>query len=317
MVRPFLRWVGGKKSLLPILVDNLPKGLNDGSINTYIEPFLGAGSLFFWLVEHYPNLNYIISDLNYDLMRTYEIIKFDVLDLITILSQYELEFINSVTDENRSNFYNKIKDMYNTCTSTYGRNIWKIDDSRDFWINRVAQFIILNALGFNGLYRVNNDGLYNVPFGKKTKLTIDYDNLFEVSSYLQTVVISWGGYYDTVNTTSDMLAETLHSKSNIFIYLDPPYRALGAKKSFNKYQKKEFGTIDQLKLVDYYNQWSEQGINIMLSNSDPTQVDLTDSYFIDNYGPYRIKTVSARRSVSGKSKGRGSCRELLILNYAN
>ena len=300
MVKPFLRWAGGKRSLLSQIEPHLPLALFTGQITTYIEPFIGSGALYFHLLNLGLDLNYIIADLNYDLIKTYRIIKTHPHELIAKLQEFEISYTNKFTIEAKEDFYNNVKLDYNINFTHASTNRLKIEDNTNYWINRAAQFIILNKLGFNGLYMVNTEGRYNTPFGKKENFKIDYENLINISLVLQNTTIIWGSFFNII-TTAD---------HKTLIYLDPPYRPVNSKKSFNKYTSTGFGSIDLDKLLHCFNTWNDYGAFIMFSNSKSQ-----DSYFEDNINNCNIHTLWEKRTISAKTDSRGTTPEVLITNY--
>lgn len=292
--RPFLKWAGGKSQLLNQLGAYLPQQISEEPF-TYIEPFVGGGAMLFYMLQHFCNIRKaVINDVNEDLILTYRIIKDDVEALITNLDKYEKDYLAITDQEGRSQIFYEVRERYNQ----------HLGDS----IERASQLIFLNKTCFNGLYRVNRRGQFNVPFGKYANPTICNAKLLRTDSQLlqsAQVVISQGDYAQTVQ----------HIDSLTFVYLDPPYRPLDATSSFTAYSKGDFNDDDQRALAAFCHQLSERGCFWMESNADCSAKNPNDIFFEDLYADYKIERVYASRFINANPEKRGKLTELLIKNY--
>lgn len=299
--RPFLKWAGGKGQLLPTIIENLPEKLKKGNIKTYIEPFVGGGAVFFELSKLYDFDNVILNDFNVELIMVYQTIRDDVERLIMRLHELEEEFLPKEKDARQEMFYN-IRDEFNE----EKKSIDYSEVSSEI-IRHSANLIFLNKTCFNGLYRLNSKGGYNVPFGDYKNPTIcDEVNLRSVNLVLQGVTLVHGDFEEV----------TQFANNETFIYMDPPYRPLSGTSNFNSYQKAPFNDESQRRLANWFKALDEEkNAHLMLSNSDPKNTDLNDDFFDDLYKPFNIKRVSASRAINSKGSKRGSISELLITNY--
>ena len=292
--RPFLKWAGGKSQLLNQLGAYLPQQISEEPF-TYIEPFVGGGAMLFYMLQHFCNIRKaVINDVNEDLILTYRIIKDDVEALITNLDKYEKDYLAITDQEGRSQIFYEVRERYNQ----------HLGDS----IERASQLIFLNKTCFNGLYRVNRRGQFNVPFGKYAHPTICNAKLLRADSQLlqsAQVVISQGDYAQTVQ----------HIDGLTFVYLDPPYRPLDATSSFTAYAKGDFNDDDQRALAAFCHQLSERGCFWMESNADCSAKNPNDTFFEDLYADYKIERVYASRFINANPEKRGKLTELLIKNY--
>ncbi len=292
--KPFLKWAGGKGQLLNQLGEYLPQQISEEPF-TYIEPFVGGGAMLFYMLQHFCNIRKaVINDVNEDLILTYRIIKDDVEALITNLDKYEKDYLAITDQEGRSQIFYEVRERYNQ----------HLGDS----IERASQLIFLNKTCFNGLYRVNRRGQFNVPFGKYAHPTICNAKLLRADSQLlqsAQVVISQGDYAQTVQ----------HIDSLTFVYLDPPYRPLDATSSFTAYAKGDFNDDDQRALAAFCHQLSERGCFWMESNADCSAKNPNDTFFEDLYADYKIERVYASRFINANPEKRGKLTELLIKNY--
>lgn len=266
LAKPFVKWVGGKRSIMKELLERIPK-----TINNYYEPFVGGGALFFE-IYNMVNKSYL-SDLNADLMITYQTIKSNPQDLIKLLKIHQIN--------HNEEYYYKIRDLQ------------EIDDP----IENSARFIYLLKTCYNGLYRVNKEGIFNTPIGSYKNPTIcDESNILSVNKALQTANIKYSDFSKITPQKGD------------FVYFDPPYHPT-AEDSFTKYLSNGFTEKDQIKLKDFALELSKNGINVMISNSDA-------QFIIDIYKKdFKISKVSAPRVVNCKADKRQSVFETLITNY--
>ncbi len=292
--RPFVKWAGGKGQLLEVLKSNLPEGMGT-TITKYAEPFVGGGALLFALLSECSFEEVYISDNNKELINSYSVIKDCCGDLIQMLADMQSKYNACTNNEEKQVYYYEQRDRYNTLNLN--------DDTR---IEKAALFIFINRTCFNGLYRVNKKGCYNVPFGKHSNPTIcDTENLLKISEVLQNVIMRSCDYHDVLSFTDE----------NTFVYIDPPYRPLNATSGFTSYTEDQFNDQNQIELADMYKELSAMGAKVMLSNSDPHNVDENDNFFDDLYTDFTILRVDASRMINSKASSRGKIKELLIKNY--
>lgn len=260
--RPFVKFAGGKTQLLPELLKQVPK-----KFSVYHEPFVGGGALFFALGPKRA----VISDINLRLIRTYRAVRDDVEQLIRQLKECRYD----------KTFYYEMREL-------------DVDaDKNDVVV--ASWFIYLNKTGFNGLYRVNSQGRFNVPFGRYTNPTIcDEDNLRACSRALQNISIK----HQRFNLTK--------AKRGDFCYFDPPYMPVnkpGDTKSFTAYSRDGFTGEDQVDLARLARQLKREGVHVLLTNSPAAK---------PFYKRFRIHEVDAKRNVNSKATGRGVVKELII-----
>lgn len=293
--KPFVKWAGGKRTLLDQFKNIYTKDLDNGKIDVYIEPFVGGGAVLFDLLSKYTFKKIVINDINATLINTYKIIKDDVDSLIKILNELQ-ERYKASEDLERDNMYYEIRDKF---------NLSKLDVNSDKLVES-AYFMFLNRTCFNGLYRENKKGLFNVPFGKyKNPAILDEDNLKSVSRALSKVEI--------INSDFEKLTEYVNAST--FAYIDPPYRPLNQTSSFNSYSKINFNDEEQIRLARWYKELSNIGAKVMLSNSNPKNVNPDDNFFDNIYNEYKIIDVSANRAINSKGCKRGAIGEIVIINY--
>jgi DNA adenine methylase len=299
--RPFLKWAGGKSQLLAQLENYYPSDLRAGRIRRYVEPFLGGGAVFFAIAQRYPIESAYLSDINPDLVLTWQVVQQRPADLLDILERYQRAY-NQTPEERRGHLFLTMRDAFNR-----GRpDINTAKRSAD-WIRRAAQLIFLNKTCFNGLFRLNSKGEFNVPFGKyKTAVICDAANLIAASHALQKAEIRQADYMECWS----------HIDENTFVYFDPPYRPLSQTASFTAYTKDGFSDNEQIRLAQFFRKLDkEKKPKLMLSNSDPTNENLGDDFFKNAYSGYNIFRVLAGRAINSDSKKRGKINELLITNY--
>lgn len=275
--KPFVKWVGGKRQLLKqFRLMNLypPEGFNP-SKNRYFEPFVGGGAVFFDLLP----AKAFLSDLNAELVVTYNVIKNKVDLLISDLKRHEHD----------KEYFLKIR----------AQSPENLSD-----VKRASRFIYLNRTGFNGMYRVNSRGQFNVPFGKyKNPLICDEDNLRKAAAALQNVQIE--------NRDYKIVLEK--ARKGDFVYFDPPYYPVSKTASFTSYTKESFLEKEQLELRDTFLDLTKRGCFVMLSNSDAPFVNQIYTE-LKKYG-VRITKVDAGRAINSNSAGRGKIKEVLVTNY--
>jgi len=269
----FVKWAGGKKQLIDQFRQYFPK-----EINRYFEPFVGGGAIAFYIIKHYKPKEVYLSDSNEELINAYKVIKNSVEELINRLKEFKKmhskEFYYKVRAENP-------KDLSN--------------------LQRAVRFIYLNKTCFNGLYRVNSKGEFNVPIGSyKNPAIVNEKELREISILLQKAKIKVGQFYEIDNRI----------EKDDFVYFDPPYYPLSKTSSFTTYTKEDFLDKEQKNLSDLFKKLDGKGAKVMLSNSD--------SEFIKKlYVGYKINIVKASRMINCNAKGRGKINELVITNYVH
>jgi len=266
---PFLKWAGGKRQLIPQMNNFFPK-----NYNRYIEPFIGGGAVFFHLLPD----DSIISDNNPDLINCYRVVKQDVEGLIKSLKIHKYE----------KDYYYEIRAL--------DRDRKKYAELSD--VEKASRSIYLNKSGYNGLYRVNSKGFFNVPFGRHKNPNIcDEENLRKVSQVLKNVKIYLGSFEICLD----------FAEKNDFVYLDPPYYPLSDTALFTSYTKKSFDRSSQIKLFEVFKELNNRECNILLSNS-------YSDFILDLYNDFKIVTLKAKRNINSNSKKRGLIKEVLILN---
>ncbi len=289
--KPFIKWVGGKTQLINEIEKVLPDHLLTSNNLTYIEPFVGGGAVLFWILQKYPNIkNAVINDINPDLTTAYRTIKKSPNDLISRLKQVQAEYL-PLSEEKRKEYFLAKRSLFNT------KNLDAIENT--------ALFIFLNRTCFNGLYRVNSKGLFNVPFGRYANPKIcDEETILADSELLQKVEILTGDFNETIN----------HIGEKSFFYLDPPYKPLSETSSFNSYTKEASNDDEQIRLGNFCKQIDSLGHSFMLSNSDVKGKNPEDNFFDDLYINFDIRRVFATRMVNANAEKRGKLTELLITN---
>lgn len=266
---PIVKWVGGKRQLMFELLKNMPK-----DYNRYFEPFIGGGALFF---ELQPN-NAYISDMNEELINLYQVVRDNVDELITDLQKHDIskEYFMEIRNIDRTEEYQNWSD-----------------------IKKASRFIYLNRTCFNGMYRVNSKGEFNVPFGHyKNPRILDENNLINCSHLLQRTEIKQADF-------SEILKKV---KKGDFVYFDPPYVPLSETSSFTSYTKDGFDIDMQFKLRDVCDELHSMGVKFLLSNSDTKLVN-------ELYENYDTKKVFASRQINANADGRGKITEVLVRNY--
>ena len=299
--KPFLKWAGGKTQLLEDLQDHLPNEIKvSGEIEKYFEPFIGGGALFFYLVSHYHIKEAYLSDINKELILTYKAIKNNPNELIERLKGLSSSYIGKTVGE-KKDFYYKIRDDFNKTLVNFDH-----ENYSDEHIKRASQMIFLNKICFNGLFRVNKKGEFNVPCAyPENPLIYDENNILNVSKALENVKIVNASYLESEKFIDD--------KS--LVYLDPPYRPLDRKSSFEGYSKFDFDDDSQIELADYFKRISEKGAKVLLSNSDSHNTDINDNFFDDLYSDFNIDRVEANRFINSKGDKRGPITEILVYNF--
>jgi len=293
-VKPFLKWAGGKGQLLTKIKAYYP--FEEGKITKYAEPFIGGGAVLFDILSKYQLDEVYISDINADLINTYKAIRDNVDEVISYLKSMEEMFL-PFEIEARKNYFYQQRDKFNRLKSEAHNN---------FDLEKAVLMIFLNKTCFNGLYRVNKKGLFNVPMGSYKKPTIcDEKNLRAVSERLQNVNIVHGDYKQSESFID----------SNTFVYFDPPYRPITESASFTAYTEYDFNDKEQIELAEFVNKINDKGAKIVVSNSDPKNTDENDDFFDEIYSSHSIKRVDASRMINSNGAKRGKIKELLISNF--
>lgn len=295
-VKPFLKWAGGKGQLLSQLDQHLPKGISRIDF-TYLEPFVGGGAMLFHILQQFPNIKKaVINDINSYLITAYRVIKNSPDELIKRLSELENQYYSTGDNEDQKSFFLRVRETFNEV---------EMDD-----VDRTKYLIFLNRTCFNGLYRVNSKGKFNVPFGRYLHPTICNAETIKADSELLNrveLVILNGDFERTIEHLSDGF--------NLF-YFDPPYRPLNATSSFNSYSKEDFNDEEQIRLRDFCARLSEYpNVKWMLSNADCSAKNPDDTFFEEIYGDFNINRVYASRAINANPSKRGKLTELLIKNY--
>lgn len=300
--RPMLKWAGGKRQLLEQFEGMYPRALKENKIKKYVEPFVGGGAVFFELASRYDFEKIILNDINEELILTYRVVQSSVEELIRKLKELEERFL-PLDIEGRKEVYYKIRTRFNEEKKIIDYN--KLNKEA---IEHAGHFIFLNRTCFNGLYRQNRKGEFNVPIGRYKNPTIcDEDNLRAANTLLKKAILLCDDY----RITEEHIDETT------FVYLDPPYRPLNKTSSFTSYSKDDFGEEDQIDLADWFRKLDSKPGKpyLMLSNSNPKNVDPDDHFFEEKYQGFNIDEVSATRAINSRASGRGSISELVIRNY--
>lgn len=292
--RPFIKWVGGKTQLLDEVRKSLPRDFASRQHVTYVEPFVGGGAVMFWILQAYPNIERaVINDINPELICTYRVIKEKVEELIVELAHIQDDYIPLGAEDRKAYFLEK-RALFNT--------------KRTDRVETAALFIFLNRTCFNGLYRVNSKGEFNVPHGKYANPRIcDADNLRACSKVLQKVEILCGDFAETER----------YAGPDTLFYFDPPYKPITETSSFTSYAKEGFNDAEQIRLRDFCDKISKDKALFVASNSDPKNGNPSENFFDNLYNHFIIKRVSAARMINSDASGRGAISELMISNVVN
>ena len=274
-VKPYLKWAGGKRQLLPEIRKYIP-----ASFDLYVEPFVGAGAVLFDLQPGRA----VINDANRQLIMTYEVIRDDVETLIAALKEH--------TAKNTKEYYYTVREQ-DRDSAVFGR-LSKTE--------KAARLIYLNKTCFNGLYRVNSQGLFNVPYGRyKNPAICEEETLRGIHEYFRN--------NEVVILNGDFAKAARMATPDSFVYFDPPYH--GADNSnFTGYQADGFPEAEQLRLRDVMKELTDQGVKCLLSNSD---TEFIRKIYKDK--AFRVETVTASRTINSNTAGRGKVNEVLIRNW--
>ena len=299
---PFLKWAGGKRQLLNQFEELYPQKLKDGFITTYIEPFVGGGAVFFDLQKKYKFQKVLLNDINEDLILAYKVIQSNCSELLISLKRLEEKYINLQSIELQSIMFYEIRNIFNKEKKSMDYSV--LDSA---WISHASNLIFLNKTCFNGLYRLNKSGDFNVPFGKYKNPTIcNSENLLNVSAALQNVILTHGEYKD--------IEKYIDINEDTFVYIDPPYRPLTNSSSFTSYSKSGFNDENQVELSVWFKKLVKKNhANVMLSNSDPDD-DFFYNLYENNEDKIKIKKVSASRAINSNASKRGKISEIVVIH---
>lgn len=291
--KPFIKWVGGKSQLLEEIREKYPS-----KIEKYCEPFVGGGAVLFDVLSKFQPKEILINDINKELINTYSQIKNNCSGMISQLSEIQSIYKKHSIEKNKEFFYEK-RSRYNEL---------KVNGNDAENLEKAVLFIFLNKTCFNGLYRVNSKGLFNVPFNNaKNPLLCDEENLKNCSMLLQNVEMKIGDYKECKDFID----------SDTFVYIDPPYRPLTQTAAFTSYSENSFSDKEQIELRNFITEISNKGAMVVASNSDPKNTNENDNFFDELYSHFEIERVSASRMINSNAKKRGLINELLISNIAS
>ena len=293
MAKPFVKWVGGKSQLLEEIRKKYPQ-----KIEKYCEPFVGGGAVLFDILQKFQPTEVLINDINKELINTYYQVKNHCEGLINQLNELQTQYKNLGQEDRKVLFYEK-RTRYNEL---------KVNGDESENLEKATLFIFLNKTCFNGLYRVNSKGLFNVPFNNaKNPLICDAENLRLCSQVLQNVILKTGDYKECESFIDE----------KTFVYIDPPYRPLTQTSAFTSYSENQFLDKEQIELAQFIDNIAKKGSTILASNSDPKNSNEDDNFFDNLYSNFEIERVSASRMVNANPEKRGAINELLITNIAS
>lgn len=292
-IKPLIKWAGGKYRLSEQILPLIESHYDLNSFDTYVEPFLGGGGMLFAVLNQHTFANVIVSDINGELINMYVQVRDSPTAVIGGLRTVEAAYRNFTSEEERKGFYLSLREDYNAGILKKDRTVWQ-----------AVLFIALNKLCFNGLYRVNQSGLFNVPFGKKTSVNLaDYENISNVSKRIQGIKFIEGGFESSLP----------HAKPGAFYYFDSPYRPVSKTEAFTSYAKSSFNDDSQRKLASMTAELASRGARFALSNSDPMDSPQPDRFFVELYSHGVIEKVNARRAIGASSLSRKTVSEILVL----
>lgn len=296
LARPFLKWAGGKSRSLSEIAAHFPRHLG-GEITRYAEPFVGGGAVLFHVLSSYHIQEAYLSDTNPELINVYRVVQGHAEQLIEQLEQFSAQYLPLDADARKAYYYEK-RNQFNagpSCAPNLPPDL-----------ERAALFLFLNKTCFNGLYRVNRKGQFNVPIGRyRAPEIVNAPLLRAASATLEHVALVCGSYAQSADFIN----------AHTFVYLDPPYRPLSPTSSFTAYTQDAFGDDDQRALAGFFAAMAKRGASLLLSNSDPKNTDPHDNFFDDLYAPFHIHRLRVGRAISAKGAGRGKISELLISSY--
>lgn len=298
--KPFLKWAGGKGQLTDTFVKYYPKELRNNEIENYYEPFIGGGAVFFDIVQRYHIKSAFLFDINEELILTYKVVQSDVSGLIDQLYNLKRRYEN-LDDAGKKEFYYDLRKTFNE--TKHGIDF---DRYSKTWIPRAAQILFMNRTCFNGLFRLNLKGEFNVPQGSyKNPKILDENNLLRVSALLKNAHIEKADFKEVEKKV----------RGNSFVYFDPPYRPISKTSSFTSYSKDCFDDEKQIELSELFHKLNARGVKMMLSNSDPKNTDKTDDFFDEVYKNYHIARVPAKRAINSDASKRQAINEIIVTNY--
>lgn len=290
--KPFLKWAGGKSQLIKYIRNSIPDDFLKKKEIFYIEPFVGSGAVLFFMLENFLNIKAaIINDINSDLMNAYKVVRDNPEALICLLKQLQKDY-NKVRISDRKFYYLEKRKEFNL-------------RSEDI-IHNAGLLIFLNRTCYNGLFRVNSNNEFNVPFGDyKNPKICNANTIFACSKLLKKVTI----------LNEDFTGTYKYIGRDTFYYFDPPYKPLSKTSSFTSYSSLNFDDRQQERLAQFCSMLNEKGIKWLVSNSDPKNTGENNDYFEKLYRGFHIRRIKARRNINSLATGRGAINELLIANY--
>lgn len=294
IARPFLKWAGGKIRLIDEIRSFYP--FNE-EITKYAEPFVGGGSVLFDILGKHDLKEIYVSDANHELINSYLAVRDRLDELIESLELMQSEFID-LDHSKRKSYYLEKRDQFNELI---------LNGEKSLSIEKASLMIFLNKTCYNGLYRVNRSGAFNVPImgGQENPIICDRENLVEASRALQGVIINCESYENSASFIDE----------STFVYIDPPYRPITETSSHTAYSKNLFTDQDQVELSNFVKRMSNKGAKILVSNSDPRSVDPEDDFFDMLYYGFYIYRVDVFRAIGNSRESRRKVKELLISNF--
>lgn len=282
-----VKWAGGKQSLIEQYIPFLPK-----KIDSYYEPFLGGASFLLFIIKNKLANKYIANDINKDLILTYIVIRDNLEELLQELKQLK-------RNHSEEQYY-KVRGLKTRKTSSLNIDDEDLVDKEELTnVERAARFVYLNKTCFNGLYRENSNGEFNVPMGSYKNPGIYHEKVFKKAAKLFKKVSLNCGQYKEI---------TEQATKQDLIYFDPPYAPLNPTSDFTKYSKDDFNLENQQELARLFKKLDRKGVNLMLSNS-------SSQVMLDLYEDYNIHMIDAKRSINSNGKGRDEVKEILVTNY--
>jgi DNA adenine methylase len=300
--KPFLKWAGGKGQLLEKFNEFYPEELEAGVIQHYYEPFVGGGAVFFDLAGRYNFRSATLCDINEELILTYRVVQQDVSKLLENLDLFQKKY-RALDEKQQHDFFYEVRSRFNSVKTGFSFSRYS-----ERWIERAAQIIFLNRTCFNGLFRFNSRGEFNVPAGKyKNPQIVNAEVLLKASQLLQIAEIRNAGF-ETIETDI---------KNHSFVYFDPPYRPISITSGFTSYSKEKFTDAEQTRLAALFHRLDKCGAKLMLSNSDPKNTNPDDNFFDQLYNNYQIFRIPAKRMINSNAAKRHAINEIIVTNYNN
>nr|P34720.1 RecName: Full=Type II methyltransferase M1.MboI; Short=M1.MboI; AltName: Full=Adenine-specific methyltransferase MboIA; AltName: Full=M.MboA; AltName: Full=Modification methylase MboIA; Short=M.MboIA [Moraxella bovis]BAA03071.1 MboI methyltransferase A [Moraxella bovis] len=292
-MKPFIKWAGGKNSLLDEIQKRLPDFVHSQDF-CLVEPFVGGGAVSLWALSDLPHLKQlVINDCNADLINVYQVIKNNPDDLIGYIENLQSHYDKLTDLESKKPYFYHKRDVFNQRTSND--------------IEQAGLFIFLNKSAFNGLYRVNKNNQFNVPIGNYKKPTfVDKENILNISKKLQNTKILSGDF--------ELVLAHLPNNFPCLFYLDPPYRPISDTASFTSYSDNGFDDNEQKRLANFCKKIDKLGHYFLLSNSDPKNTNSSDEFFDELYQDFKIERIQANRTISANSNGRKKVNEIIVSN---